>query len=216
MDHLAHHLLALWALGASPDEMQDQWEYNTLYQAPIEKSSAAASRHLDLRNPVLFDKCLGHDDAYFDFLRFFESEIAKKGMQDVIREYLLKGDNRADDIFCRMYTGEQYLMVVLQNSSPKKPRHRSRTPNHPPRLCPRIQATQSCRRNPRRSLRARQLAQRLPPTHRRIRPINPRHPLRIAPFHAHQPPKRFGNHLRGQGHRSLQQSPRRSSPACRC
>ena len=87
--------------------MQDQWEYNTPYQAPIEKKShAAASRYLDLKDPVLFDRCLGDDDSYLDFLRFFENEIAEKSMQDVIREYLLKGDNRANDIFCRMYTGE--------------------------------------------------------------------------------------------------------------
>ena len=86
--------------------MQDQWENNIPYQAPIEKSHAAASRSLDLKDPVLFDQCLGDDDCYLDFLRFFENEIAEKGMQGVIREYLLKGDDRANDIFCRMYTGE--------------------------------------------------------------------------------------------------------------
>ena len=73
---------------------------------PLKKNHAAISRNLDLKDPVLFNQCLGSDDAYADFLRFFENEIAEKGVPDVIREYLLKGDDRANDIFCRMYTGE--------------------------------------------------------------------------------------------------------------
>ena len=86
--------------------MQDMWEYNIPYQAPIEKNHAAVSRNLDLKDPVLFNQCLGNNDSYADFLRLFEDEITEKGVPDVIREYLLKGDDRANDIFCRMYTGE--------------------------------------------------------------------------------------------------------------
>ena len=101
-DHIVHHLLSLWALGASPDEIQDMWEFNKSYQDPIERVSV----DVDLKDPALFDQCLGNDDRYADFLRFFEGEVATKGVPDVIREYLLKGDERANDIFCRMYTGE--------------------------------------------------------------------------------------------------------------
>ena len=82
------------------------WEFNKSYQAPIEQRPAAVSRGLDLKDPVLFDKCLGNDNCYADFLRFFEDEVAEKGVPDAIREYVLKGDDRANDIFCRMYTGE--------------------------------------------------------------------------------------------------------------
>ncbi|MCJ1436258.1 hypothetical protein MMC27_005636 [Xylographa pallens] len=106
MDHIVHHLLALWALGASPGEIQDMWEYNKPYQAPIEGNRTAVSVDLDLKDPVLFDKCLGNNDCYADFLRFFEDEVARKGVPDTVREYILKGYYRANDIFCRMYTGE--------------------------------------------------------------------------------------------------------------
>ncbi len=83
------------------------WDFNKPYQAPLEQQhNAAVSKHLDLKDPALFDKCLGNDDKYADFLRFFEDEVAEKGVPDVVREYVLKGDDRANDIFCRMYTGE--------------------------------------------------------------------------------------------------------------
>ena len=60
---------------------------------------------LDLKDPVIFDQCLGKDDCYADFLKFFEDEVTEKGVPSVIKEYVLKGDERANDIFSRMYTG---------------------------------------------------------------------------------------------------------------
>lgn len=109
LDHIAHHLLAIWALGGSPAEIQDMWDYNAPYQGAIERPRAAGSPEPDLKDPVQFEKCLGVDDCYLDFLRFFEGEIAEKGVPAVIHEYLLKGDERADDIFGRMYTGKQTI-----------------------------------------------------------------------------------------------------------
>jgi hypothetical protein len=89
------------------------WEYNTPYQAPIEKLERPLSEVSDLKDPEVFIKCLGSDDYYVDFMRFFEEEIDAKGMPVVVREYLLKGDERADDIFYRMYTGIPYIITLL-------------------------------------------------------------------------------------------------------
>ena len=106
LDHIVHHLLALWSLGGSPSEIQDMWDYNQPYQIPQKGNHAATSSYLDLKDPAIFDKSLGNDDCYADFLKFFEDEVAEKGVPAVVREYVLKGDERADDIFCRMYTGD--------------------------------------------------------------------------------------------------------------
>ena len=105
-DHIVHHLLTLWALGASPDEIQAMYDYNKSYQSPLEDNDAAASMERDLNDPALFDQCLGKNDCYVDFVRFFEAEVTKKGVPAVVREYVLKGDDRANDIFSRMFTGE--------------------------------------------------------------------------------------------------------------
>ncbi|GAB7350130.1 hypothetical protein MBLNU459_g0803t1 [Dothideomycetes sp. NU459] len=109
-NHIAHHILALWSLGATPNELQDMWEYNKIYQAPINEKtlirSMSISEPLDLRDPVVFNKCLGNNDYYLEFLTYFQTEVSERGMPAVIKEYVLKGDKRADDIFCRMYTGQ--------------------------------------------------------------------------------------------------------------
>lgn len=97
--------------------MQYMWNFNIPYQSPLEqRHNVAVSTDMDLKDPELFDKCLGKDEKYADFLRFFEDEVAEKGVEHVIREYVLKGDNRANDIFCRMYTGESNPVSLMQGS----------------------------------------------------------------------------------------------------
>ncbi|KAI1667291.1 Oxidoreductase AflY [Pyrenophora tritici-repentis] len=113
-NHITHHLLALWSLGASPNEIQDMWEYNKTYQAPVEKRhDEAISEHINLKDPADFNRCLGKDDCYVYFLRFFEDEVSEKGVPAVVKEYLLKGDERANDIFSRMYTDLVHPMIHL-------------------------------------------------------------------------------------------------------
>ncbi|KAK4240294.1 hypothetical protein C8A03DRAFT_31597 [Achaetomium macrosporum] len=112
-NHITHHLLAIWVLGASPAEIQDLYDYNTPYQEPSERPHTAVSTYRDLKDPAIFDKCLGEYDCYVDFLKFFEDEIAEKGVPHVINEYLLKGDERANDLFCRMYADLMHPMIHL-------------------------------------------------------------------------------------------------------
>ncbi|RAL16799.1 questin oxidase family protein [Aspergillus homomorphus CBS 101889] len=113
-NHLTHHLLALWSLGATPAEIQDMWEYNKGYQGPIEKQpSTDAGSGLNLKDPAVFAQCLGDDDRYLDFLRFFEEEIHTKGMETVVIEYLFQGDERADDILGRMFTDLVHPIIHL-------------------------------------------------------------------------------------------------------
>lgn len=100
-----HHLLGLWALGASPEEIENLYQYNIRYQIPIEKPKRQFAESPDLRDPEAFSKCLGSDDYYSDFMSFFEDEIDRKGVPTVLLEYLFKGGERANDIFYRMYAG---------------------------------------------------------------------------------------------------------------
>ncbi|KUI67496.1 Oxidoreductase AflY [Cytospora mali] len=110
-NHTVHHLLALWALGASPTEIKDMWEYNKPYQSSIEQ--ATVPQDPQLKDPKVFDDCLGKNEHYSDFMRFFEGEIAEHGVPSVLKEYLLKGDERADDIFGRMYTDLVHPIIHL-------------------------------------------------------------------------------------------------------
>jgi len=85
--------------------MQELWEYNVTYQAPIE-SDVHSSDNLDLADPEIFAQCLGDNTRYTDFLRFFDRTIAARGIKEVIEEYVLNGSPRADDIFGRLFSGE--------------------------------------------------------------------------------------------------------------
>lgn len=137
---MAHHLLALWALGATPNELQDLYDFNQPYQTSIERGDAKGIECLDLTNQVVFNESLGKDECYAEFLHFFENEIDDKGMQAVVKEYLLKGDERADDILGRMYTGKFTTATCL--SLPKTALHRSRAPDDPSRVRTRVQPAQ--------------------------------------------------------------------------
>ncbi|KAK4251073.1 hypothetical protein C7999DRAFT_11147 [Corynascus novoguineensis] len=109
-NHIVHHLLSLWALGASPQEIQDMWDCNTSYQAPLEPIVADL---IDLKDPVRFRECLGKNECYYDYLRFFEDEVADKGVPAVVEEYMFKGDELANDIFCRMFTDLVHPIIHL-------------------------------------------------------------------------------------------------------
>jgi hypothetical protein len=82
------------------------WDYNQAYQTPIQIGDVQASPEKNLSDPRIFKQCLGNNSCYFDFLQFFDQEVAEKGVQATLQEYLLKRDDRANDIFCRMFSGE--------------------------------------------------------------------------------------------------------------
>ena len=57
-------------------------------------------------DPRRFVMYLGKEDHYQDFLAFFKAVIDGKGYDGVVREYLLKGDERANDMLVRMHMGK--------------------------------------------------------------------------------------------------------------
>lgn len=67
----------------------------------------------DLQDATKFKKYLGQERYYRDYLLFFQQEIDKKGYEEVLNEYMLKGDERADDMLVRMYAGQSELHLPL-------------------------------------------------------------------------------------------------------
>ncbi|KAK3690578.1 hypothetical protein B0T22DRAFT_194798 [Podospora appendiculata] len=112
-NHMVHHLLALWALGASPDEIQDMWDYNQPYQTPIEMGQPKPSEGKNLKDPMVYKECLGNNSCYGDFLKFFEDTIAEIGVVATLKEYLLKGDELAESVFCRMFSDLLHPVISL-------------------------------------------------------------------------------------------------------
>lgn len=67
----------------------------------------------DMRDPKKYKTYLGSERHYHNFLVFFEEEIDKKGWQEVLNEYLFKGDERADDMLVRMFGGILHPIIHL-------------------------------------------------------------------------------------------------------
>ena len=110
-DHIAHHVLTLYAIAASPDIIQKQYNNNKSYQRPTPPLEARVIE--DLHDHSKFHHYLGKEEYFHDFLVFFQQEIDKKGWPEVIIEYVLKRDELADDMLARMFAGEYMLDSMI-------------------------------------------------------------------------------------------------------
>ena len=103
IDHIVHHLCTIFALGALPETLKEQYKRNASYQQPPVPLDEDVVQ--DLSDPAKYTKYLGNERYYRDYLVFFQKEMEKKGYEEVINEYMLKGDERADELLVRMYAG---------------------------------------------------------------------------------------------------------------
>ncbi|KAK5134324.1 hypothetical protein LTR08_006753 [Meristemomyces frigidus] len=102
-NHIAHHLLTLWALRAEPEDIQKAYNVNEGYQRSLKSTEHSVTE--DMRNPEKFSSHLGDGNYYHDFLLFFQEEIARSSWQEVVRDYLFAGDEQADDLLARLFGG---------------------------------------------------------------------------------------------------------------
>ncbi|PVI00964.1 hypothetical protein DM02DRAFT_628097 [Periconia macrospinosa] len=110
-NHIVHHLLTLFALKATPAEIQEGYNNNRSYQRPSLPFNGSTVQ--DMHDPERFKKYLGNEKYYNDFVVFFQEEIAKKGWESVIVEYVFNGDERADDMLVRMFGGFLHPLIHL-------------------------------------------------------------------------------------------------------
>lgn len=66
-----------------------------------------------MKDPTHFQKFLGDERYYNDYLRFFQQEMETKGWQNVLNEYVFAGDERADGMLVRMFAGFLHPIIHL-------------------------------------------------------------------------------------------------------
>lgn len=119
-NHIAHHLLTIYALRAEPGEIQKAYNANVGYQRKPQPLNGDILT--ELHNPQKFHSCLGNERHYNDFLVFFQEEMARSSWQEVINKYLLAGDERADDLLARLFGGflrtSHRINLLLSNFLP--------------------------------------------------------------------------------------------------
>lgn len=103
LDHLVHHLLSIYSLGANAQQIQAAYDLNKNYQRSTGVQFQTTGHKL--LDAETFKMHLGDSKYYQNYLEFFQNEIALNGVEKVLNEYLFKGDDKADDLLIRMYSG---------------------------------------------------------------------------------------------------------------
>ncbi|KAG1869215.1 hypothetical protein C8R48DRAFT_597975 [Suillus tomentosus] len=80
-NHAAHHLLAIWAMGASAKIIFSAYETHCVYQRPAFDSPSRITRHN-------FNEHLGDERFYSAYLEFFVLELGKKGFARTFEEFV--------------------------------------------------------------------------------------------------------------------------------
>ncbi|PLN81049.1 hypothetical protein BDW42DRAFT_201013 [Aspergillus taichungensis] len=110
-NHILHHLLALYAMGATPAQLDKAFLRGTISQKP-----AAAPNSQRVRNfgdPSQFLACVGDGRYYNDYCAFFQEEVERNGMAQTAKEYLFKGDERGEEMFRRFFGGYLHSPIHL-------------------------------------------------------------------------------------------------------
>ncbi|OAX81912.1 hypothetical protein ACJ72_03745 [Emergomyces africanus] len=110
-NHLAHHILTTYALGASPDAIQSAFDRNATYQLPRRPADEAVVQKLGDKSQ--FHSFTGIRAQYPNFLAYFQRQIASKGIESVVNEYLFAGDKLADDMLVRLFAGIVHPFIQL-------------------------------------------------------------------------------------------------------
>lgn len=84
--------------------IEKQYKANLSYQRaaiPVQERVVQ-----DMTSPEHFKKYLGKEKYYHDFLIFWQDLMEEKGWENILNEYVFAGDERADDMLCRLYAGK--------------------------------------------------------------------------------------------------------------
>ncbi|CAO3588732.1 unnamed protein product [Absidia cylindrospora] len=85
-NHIAHNLIAIYTLGASPEELQDVFDKHVKIQKPLLALKLKDPIHA-LGDPKTFAAHMGDDTYYSDYLAFFDHEIKKNGVYATFQTY---------------------------------------------------------------------------------------------------------------------------------
>jgi hypothetical protein len=103
--------LTLYALGASPEQLQAAYDNDQPAQRPAFPPHQPIIE--ELRTPAGFAKYLGDGTQYSNYLIHFENEIDEKGSDHVVAEYIFANDHRANDLLARLFTGFAHAGIHL-------------------------------------------------------------------------------------------------------
>ncbi|KAG2224768.1 hypothetical protein INT45_005292 [Circinella minor] len=100
-NHLVHHYLAAYSMGADNKRLKEIYDDHASYQRPLPPSVGEFTREN-------FKQQLGKREAYTSYLNMFQKEIENHGMVDTIRRYVFM-----DDMLARTIGGAFHPLIHL-------------------------------------------------------------------------------------------------------
>ncbi|KAI9258025.1 hypothetical protein BDA99DRAFT_515054 [Phascolomyces articulosus] len=100
-NHLVHHYLAAYSMGADTKRLQEIYDDHASYQRKLPPPVGDLTREN-------FKQELGKRDAYTSYLRLFQREIEQHGMVDTIRRFVFM-----DDMLARTVGGAFHPVIHL-------------------------------------------------------------------------------------------------------
>ncbi|KAF8999014.1 hypothetical protein BDZ89DRAFT_1105585 [Hymenopellis radicata] len=89
-NHVAHHVLAIWALGANKDLIEAAYTFDIPFQKPVLEPTERIT-------DVNFKDHLGDDSYHISYMNFFEKKIVENGVSQVLEEFVFsRGANITD------------------------------------------------------------------------------------------------------------------------
>jgi hypothetical protein len=109
-NHIVHHLLTILSLGATPNQIQTGFNNNNAYQVPQKPTHRNIT---SMSDPANFNKHLGKQNYFTDYLTYFTSELDSKGLEAALNEHLFADTPYANDMLKRMYSGFYHPIIHL-------------------------------------------------------------------------------------------------------
>ena len=110
-NHIAHHLLTLFALGATTQQLQHAFDHNKGHQRAQYPVDTRVVQSMADREK--FKEFLGNEKYFHDYEVYFTKEIDEKGWQAVLNEHLFAGDDHAERLLTRMFAGFYHPIIHL-------------------------------------------------------------------------------------------------------
>ncbi|KAF7325074.1 hypothetical protein MKEN_00550100 [Mycena kentingensis (nom. inval.)] len=97
-DHLSHHILSLYDLGASAEAIQKTYDFHSSYLRPLFHGNK--EQKVGRVTEANWHETLGETraDLYADYLSFFSERIAKDGVRAVLEKYLFTPEANGNGI----------------------------------------------------------------------------------------------------------------------
>ena len=112
-NHIAHHLLTIYSLGATPSQIRHAYDINKDSQRPMAPVNEATVEAIS--DPSKFQSYLGDEKYFHDWEAFFQREMdtTPSGWQGVLQKHLLSRTPNAEALFIRMYGGFLHPLIHL-------------------------------------------------------------------------------------------------------